>query len=258
MMEYLEFILLGVLQGITEFLPISSSGHLLLGRKLFNINEYGIIIEVFLHLGTLFSILLFWSSDIKYEIKNLTKGNSKYFNSIIIGTIPAAILGFLFNDYIENIFFDIKSIKYLSYNYLLLSIIIYVSKYFMDGTKNEITYKIAFLIGIIQSFAILPGLSRSGLTIILGLYFGLNFKTSSKFSFMLAIPILIFASLNSLIDYLSFEIFSINMQLIIGCIFSFISGYYVLIFLHSILQSNKFWYFSFYCFSLSMVLFYGV
>ena len=258
MIEYLEFILLGILQGITEFLPISSSGHLLLGRKLFNINEYGIIIEVFLHLGTLFSILLFWLSDIKYEIKKFTSGNSKYVNSIIIGTIPAAIVGFLFNDYIENIFFDTNSIKYLSYNYLLLSILIFISKYFMNGTKNEITYKFAFLIGVIQSFAILPGLSRSGLTIILGLYLGLNFKTSSKFSFMLAIPILIFASIHSLIDYLTFELFSINLQLIIGSIFSFISGYYILIFLQRILQSNKFWYFSFYCFLLSMVLFYGI
>ena len=82
-MEMIQVVILGIIQGLTEFLPISSSGHLLLGRKLFNINEYGIIIEVFLHLGTLFSILLFWSSDIKYEIKRFTLGNSKYVNSII-------------------------------------------------------------------------------------------------------------------------------------------------------------------------------
>ena len=157
-----------------------------------------------------------------------------------------------------NLRANLLSNLFSSYNYLLLSILIFISKYFMNGTKNEITYKFAFLIGVIQSFAILPGLSRSGLTIILGLYLGLNFKTSSKFSFMLAIPILIFASIHSLIDYLTFELFSINLQLIIGSIFSFISGYYILIFLQRILQSNKFWYFSFYCFLLSMVLFYGI
>jgi len=257
-MEYIEFILLGLLQGITEFLPISSSGHLLLGRKLFNINDHGIIIEVFLHLGTLFSIFVFWFKDIKYEIKSFISGNKNYLISIIIGTLPAAIIGYLFNDYIENIFFDINSIKYLAYNYFLLAIIIFISKYFISGINNNITFKNALIIGIIQSFAILPGLSRSGLTIIMGLYLGLSFKTSSKFSFMLAIPILIFASINSIFDYSSINATNINLQLIFGGIFSFISGYYILIFLHKILRTNKFWYFSFYCLFLSLVLFYGI
>jgi len=257
-MEYLEFILLGILQGITEFLPISSSGHLLIARKLFNINQYGLIIEVFLHLGTLFSILVFWSKDIKFEFKKIISGNMNYLFLIILATIPAAIIGFLFNDYIESIFFDINSIKYLSINYFILSIIVFLSKYLMNGNETNITYKYALLIGIIQCFAILPGLSRSGLTIIMGLYLGLNFKESSKFSFLLAIPILTFASINSLYDYDTINLYNINMKLIVGIVFSFISGYFILMFIQRILMSNKFWYFSFYCLFLSLVLFYGV
>ena len=257
-MEYLEFILLGLLQGITEFFPISSSGHLLIGRKLFNMHRYGMTIEVFLHLGTLFSILIFWFKDIKYELKKFISGNKSYFLSIIIGILPAGIIGFFLNDYIENVFFDIHSIQYLAYNYLILSIIIFLSKFFMNGSDNNITFRNALLIGIVQSIAILPGFSRSGLTIIMGLYLGLNFKTSSKFSFMLAIPILIFAMINSLYDYTFIISDNINSQLILGVAFSFISGYFILILLQRILKANKFWYFSFYCLFLSLVLFYGI
>ena len=100
-MQYLEFILLGILQGITEFLPISSSGHLLIGRRIFGINDYGILIEVFLHLGTLFSIILYWYKDIIKEFKLVINGERQFLYSIIIATIPASIVGFLFNDFIQ-------------------------------------------------------------------------------------------------------------------------------------------------------------
>lgn len=256
-MDYLEFILLGILQGITEFLPISSSGHLLIGRKLFNMNEHGLVIEVFLHLGTLFSILVFWFKDIKLEFKKFVLGDMKFVLSIVLATLPAGIIGFLFSDNIEYIFFNINSIKYLSLNYFILSIILFFSKFFMDGKNTTISYRDALIIGVIQCFAILPGLSRSGLTIIVGLYLGLNFKESSKFSFMLAIPILIFATINSLTDYKLLYLYNINIQLLLGIAFSFISGYLILMLIQKILQYNKFWYFSFYCLFLSLVILYG-
>ena len=92
-MQILEYIILGIIQGITEFLPISSSGHILIGRHFFNINQPGINIEVFLHSGTLLSIIVFWYKDILYEIKDFRYGKSNFFAAIIIGTFPAAIIG---------------------------------------------------------------------------------------------------------------------------------------------------------------------
>ena len=257
-MEYIEFILLGLLQGITEFLPISSSGHLLIGKKIFNLFQYGIFIEIFLHLGTLFSILLFWHKDIKNEFESLLSGNKKYLVCLIIGTIPAGIVGLLYSDLIENIFFNSESVDYLAYNYIVLSIIIFISKFFMDGSKNTISYKDAILIGLAQSIAILPGFSRSGLTIVMGMILGLDFKQATKFSFFLAIPILLFASINSIYDYIFIDTLSINFALFLGLIFSFISGYFMLVLLHKILQLKKLWYFSIYCIILSVVIMYYV
>ena len=259
-MQYLEFILLGILQGITEFLPISSSGHLLIGRKIFGINDYGILIEVFLHLGTLFSIILYWYKDIIKEFKLVINGERQFLYSIIIATIPASIVGFLFNDFIKDLFFDITSMKYLPFNYLLLSLIIFLSKYIINNKNNKVIYKYAFLIGIAQSIAILPGFSRSGLTIIMAMYLGLSFKTATKFSFLLAIPILLFASFDSIYHYFFISNVSndINILLLLGFVASFVSGYFILGFLHKIIENRKFWYFSIYCFTISLILFYGI
>ena len=259
-MQYLEFILLGILQGITEFLPISSSGHLLIGRKLFGINEYGLLIEVFLHLGTLFSIILFWYKDIVKEYKLVINGKRQFLYSIIIATIPASLVGVLFNDYIKDNFFNIESMRYLAFNYLLLSFIILLSKFITNNKSNLVKYKYAFLIGIAQSIAILPGFSRSGLTIVVAMYLGLSFKTATKFSFLLAIPILVFASFDSIYQY--FNLSNINNQfnilLLLGLITAFITGYFILGLLQKIIENRKFWYFSIYSFLISLILFYGI
>tara|TARA_B100001964_G_C14055843_1_gene519133 strand:- start:82 stop:861 length:780 start_codon:yes stop_codon:yes gene_type:complete len=258
--QYLEIIILGLLQGITEFLPISSSGHLLIGRKIFGINEYGILIEVFLHMGTLLSIIIYWYKDIKNEYQIFISGNKNYFYCIIVGTIPAVIVGLLLNDFIKDNFFDISSMRYLPFNYLILSIIIFSSKYIKNNKIGNIFLQSALIIGIAQSLAILPGLSRSGLTIIMGLYLGLNFKVATKYSFMLAIPILLFAAIDSIYDYFIIENFNqnINLLLMIGFIASFTSGYLMLVILQKIIENRKLWYFSFYCLLISMVLFYGI
>mgnify|MGYP001186608106 CR=1 FL=1 len=259
-MEYIEFILLGILQGITEFLPISSSGHLLIGRKIFGINEYGLLIEIVLHLGTLLSIILFWHKDIKEEFKLFINGDKQFTYAIIIATIPASIVGVLFQEYIKEFFFNIESMKYLSFNYLLLSIIIFSSKFINEKNKSTVIYKYALLIGIAQSIAILPGFSRSGLTIVMAMYLGLSFKSATKFSFLLAIPILIFASFDSIYEYFliinSFDNF--NIPLLLGFITSFITGYFILGILKGIIENRKFWYFSIYCFLISLSLFYGI
>jgi undecaprenyl-diphosphatase len=258
-MQKLEYAILGIIQGITEFLPISSSGHILIGRYFFNINHPGINIEVFLHTGTLLSIILFWYQDILYEINELKNGKRLFIISLIIGTIPAGIIGLTFNSLIEDYFFNSSSLSFLSYNYLLLGVILFSSKFIKNNSNESISYKNAFLIGIAQACAILPGLSRSGLTIVMAMYLGISFKSATKFSFLLAIPILVFATFNTMLsDYSNFYNNINSTQIVIGFILSFIIGYLTLGLLQRIIKNQKLWYFSFYCLIIGLILFYVV
>ena len=227
-MQYLEFIILGILQGITEFLPISSSGHLLIGRTIFNIESSisGSFIEIFLHGGTLLSILLFFKKDILLEIDSLFNQKYKFSLNIIIATIPAAIIGFLFKDLINTYFFDINNIQYLGFSYLFLSFILYCTKSCNNSENNKISLINALFIGIAQSLAIIPGISRSGITIACAIFLGINPKFSMKFSFILAIPILLFSFIDSLSSnyHLLYES-TMLIPLFLGFIISFIVGY---------------------------------
>ena len=258
-MQKLEYAILGIIQGITEFLPISSSGHILIGRYFFDINHPGINIEVFLHTGTLLSIILFWYKDILYEINEIKNGKRFFIISLIIGTIPAGIIGLTFNSFIEDYFFNSSSLSFLSYNYLLLGVILFSSKFIKNNSNESISYKNAFLIGIAQACAILPGLSRSGLTIVMAMYLGISFKSATKFSFLLAIPILVFATFNTMLsDYSNFYNNINSTQIVIGFILSFVFGYLTLGLLQKIIKNHKLWYFSFYCLIIGLILFYVV
>ena len=261
-MSYIESILLGIIQGITEFLPISSSGHLLIGRSFFGIqtNTSSSFIEVFLHGGTLLSILFYWKDDLIDSTKKSIRGKSKLFLNIIIGTVPVGIVGLFFKDNINNYFFDIQNISYLSISYLFLAIILFLTKknYNNADTHHDILYKIALLIGIAQCFAIIPGISRSGITITAAILLGVNKKESTNFSFMLAIPILFFTFISSLIE--NFNSFSTSLlfwPLILGFISSFITGYFVIGILVKIIEKQRLWYFSIYCLFISIMLGYS-
>jgi undecaprenyl-diphosphatase len=262
-MSYIESILLGIVQGITEFLPISSSGHLLIGRSLFDIkiSDSGSFFEIFLHGGTLLSILFYWKNDLIKNIRKTMRGDPNLFFNIILGTIPAAIVGLLFKDKIDDYFFDVQNISYLSLSYLFLAVILFSTK---NKHKNvdaydTILYKFAFLIGIAQCFAIIPGISRSGMTIAIAIFLGINKKVATNFSFMLAIPILSFSFIGSLID----NLYLLNNNfwvLVLGFLSSFITGYFVIDLLVRIIENQRLWYFSIYCLFISIVLgsYYGL
>tara|TARA_A100001011_G_C14242733_1_gene813997 strand:+ start:691 stop:1470 length:780 start_codon:yes stop_codon:yes gene_type:complete len=258
-MNYLEYILLGIVQGLTEFFPISSSGHLLLLRKLFGIADGGLIIEVALHLGTLLSILFFWKKFISEKIKETINGDFNYLLIIILGSIPASIIGLLFEDKIKEYFFDINSMDYLIICYIFLTILIFLTKYFINNKGTKISYLAALLIGLAQATAILPGLSRSGLTIFMALLLGLSFKKAMQFSFMLAIPILIFSSTYLIFNNIELLLLDTNFlfELLAGILSSFLIGYSILFILKKIIDEGKFWYFSIYCFMITLVLYYA-
>jgi len=256
-MSFIESIILGIVQGITEFLPISSSGHLLIGRNIFNISSQmtGSFIEIFLHGGTLLSILVYWKKDIINNFSDVKKGDYNLLVSIVLATLPAAIVGIIFKDYINNYFYNPENLYYLAANYLFLSIILFSTKSKINSKYDELTYKLALFIGLAQCFAILPGISRSGITIGIAILLGVNSKTSTKFSFMLAIPILMFTFIGSFIE--NFNVFTqsdIFWQLICGFIISFIFGYIAIDFLVKLIQKHRLWYFSFYCLFLSILI----
>ena len=259
MINFFEAIILGVIQGITEFLPISSSGHLIIGRTFFEIDSSGTgsFIEVFLHGGTLLSILFFWKKDLFDSFKMITRGEFKLLFSIMIATIPAAIIGLFFKNQINDYFFDINNITYLSFSYLILSIVLLLTKYNFKNhdNYNKVIYQYAFIIGLAQCFAIIPGISRSGITISIAILLGINKKVATRFSFLLAIPILTFSFFDSVKEnFILLTDVNNSLPLFFGFVSSFFTGYLVIALLVKMIEQKRLWYFSIYCFLLSIML----
>ena len=200
-MDILHSIILGIVQGITEFFPISSSGHLLLFKNFFNISDDGMFIEVLLHGGTHLSILVYYRKDILIEKNKIFKGNYRFVINLIIATLPAAIIGLLYKDEIEKFFFNSSPdqlLLYLSYSFLFTAIILLMTKFIKTDNYIDLSYLTALYIGFAQMFALFPGISRSGITIAVALFLGINKRYATKFSFMLAIPIISFAFIESI------------------------------------------------------------
>ena len=259
-MSYIELFILGAIQGITEFLPISSSGHLLIARRLlsFQIEQSTSFFEVFLHGGTLLSIIIFWKKDLISHFKEFKSGKIDFFFYILIGSIPAALIGLFFKSNIDLYFFNIQNLDYLIINYFILSLILFSTKFVKKSKYNEMYLSIALIIGISQVFAILPGISRSGITITTALLLGLNSKLATKYSFLLALPILFFSFIESLIT--NFTIFynqNLFFPLFLGFFTSFIFGYIAITLMVNMIEKKKMWYFSIYCISIAIVLGYN-
>ena len=250
-MNIFESIILGIIQGLTEFLPISSSGHLVLGQYFLGINLDGILLEVVLHLGTLFAILIYYKDDLKEIVLQAIQGNidkQKYILYIIMASIPIGYIGLFHSGFIEGFFISSIVILALFINGLILASTFFLSNY----SIRKLTFKIAFLIGIAQSFALVPGISRSGITISIALILGLKHIEAAKFSFFLAIPGLFGAGI---IQIMNIE--NINnlpfVNLVLGFIFSSLVGYFVIDWLLKVISKGRFYYFSFYCIFLSII-----
>ncbi|MFV0481740.1 MAG: undecaprenyl-diphosphate phosphatase [Campylobacteraceae bacterium] len=230
-MGWLEVFVLSVVQGITEFLPVSSSAHLVFIPKLFGWSDQGIAFDVATHLGTLFAVLIYfkkeivtividWFKSLKYR-KNV--GESHLAWAIIVATIPAGLAGLLFGNLIET---------YLRSPFVIAftTIVFGVALYFADrqnGEKNEtnITLYIALLIGLAQALAVIPGVSRSGITLTIALFLGFSRVSGARFSFLLSIPIILLAS-----GYEGLKLIQstdvVEWSKILGAVFlSFVSGY---------------------------------
>jgi len=250
-MTFFQAIFLAVVQGITEFLPVSSSGHLVLFQKLFRLGHPPVLFDVLLHFGTLMATMVFFRKELWLLVKEWKERENQWM-FLIIGSIPAAFFGFFLNSKIEEIFnpLTLVGLMWIFFGPLLLvTKTLAVEKRAKDLEK--ITWKDSLIVGLFQAVALFPGVSRSGSTIAGGLFCGISRKTAFYLSFLLSVPAITGAVLLELKGgnlgevSLGTGVFSI---LTAGLI-----GYYSLRFLKSVLESNKFYLFGFYCLILGIV-----
>ena len=247
----LHVIILGIIQGIAEFLPISSSAHLIIFRDLFGIGasipeSVTLAFDIALHLGTLLAIAVFFFKDfLNMVIKGFTKGpkdkDGKLMWMIVVATIPAAIAGILFEDTIENLIRGNYII--IACALIIMGIVIYIAEKHFKHTKNvkEMTYIDALVIGCSQVFALIPGFSRSGTTIATARTRGMTREESAKFSFYLSAPVVLGAAILTILKPETIGIISANLSLfVIGILVSFIVGLICISFLLKYLRKNDF------------------
>lgn len=246
MISLLESLLLGVIQGITEWLPISSSGHLALLHNLFGFQD--LPFDVFLHFASIFAVLVIFRKDIIKLFNFKDKSNLKYIGLLIIALIPAGIFGVFFKDQIENFF---SSLFYLGIFFMLSGIIVYSTK-FSNSTKENPTFFDSIFIGFFQALAILPGISRSGATISSSLFRGLKKDSAVKFSFLLAIPLVLGATILEAKDIILGDInYSL---LLISFAVTFLVSIITIKILLKLIQNKKFYVFGIYNFVLGILI----
>lgn len=283
-MTFIQAIILGIVQGLTEFLPVSSSGHLAIMKNLLHMNlDTGILYDVLLHVATLVAVCIVMHKDIiklvmefisivrdtftnllifidrishkddQDYIRIMSSPYRRFVVLIIVSSIPTAIIGFLLNDIIETVE---SELLVPGICLIATAVIILMSDYLSDGTKKQkdATVGDAFAIGTAQGIATLPGLSRSGTTIAACILCGFDRKFAVKYSFIMSIPAIFGALLLKLTKISSESVSGGEVaSYIVGMIIAAIVGYFALIFTIKIVQRKSFKYFAFYCFGIGVV-----
>lgn len=260
MAEYINALIIGLIQGLTEFLPVSSSGHLVLSQHLLGVEMPGLTFEVFLHFGTLISV--FWV--FRRRLLKIVKGflvlfkrdewaefktsHDRWFGLLLIlGSIPTAIIAFLLQDYVKEAF---SSTLFVGVALLLTGIFLWVADVIPSGQKDisRTTVLDALIIGTFQGLAIFPGISRSGATISGALYRGLDKETAAEYSFLLSVPAILGASLLEVVNLVrDNHIGGDWLFYLIGIVASAAAGIFAIQFFIKLLVKNRLRYFSLYC-----------
>lgn len=184
-----EAVILGIVQGATEFLPVSSSGHLVLTQELMGLRLPGVVFEVAVHVATLVSILLVYRDRVARLVTGSLRGDREslaYLGQLVLATVPAAILGLLFKDRIEAIFDDPAVVGVA---FLVTGVLLWSTRAALKRDPEGLpTLRIALLMGFAQAFALVPGISRSGSTVVAGLWLGVAGREAAAFSFLMAVP----------------------------------------------------------------------
>lgn len=280
-MEYLQAALLGIIQGISEFLPISSSGHLVLAESLFGIGTEGITFEVVVHFGTLCSILIYYRAMLLRLGRGLlaqfmpgafggnggdglsgsaTSGqgeggerwneDTRLVGYILLSMIPAMVVGFLLKDRVEALFDEPFVVSIL----LIVTGTLLFSTRFIPVTDGKMNAKRAILMGVAQAFAVLPGISRAGSTITMGILLRTDRNEAATFSFLMVLPVIAGAMLLEVIDLVAMGPGQVPFGiLLVGFLSSFVSGYLALGSLIALLRKRRFYAFAYYCWAVGLL-----
>lgn len=249
MVNLLEAIFLGLVQGLTEWLPISSSGHLVIVQQLLGM-EVPLFFDVLLHFGTILAVFAFFWKDILKILKSLFKLDFKSQDGrlglyIIVGNVPVALTGYYLHDVFESFF---SNLFVVALALIITGILLFLTKY--TRGRRKLNFYDSLVVGIAQAFSLVPGLSRSGSTISTGLFRGLDRESVFKFSFLLAVPAVIGGNLLELNQGLG----EVGLEMVVGTVIAAIMGYLSLKFLFRTLKKGKFYWFSVYCWVVGVVL----
>lgn len=242
----LKYIILGIVQGLTEFLPVSSSAHLVIaGSKLgLNGQAQGLVLPIILHVGTSLALIIFFFKDIK---KVFFDRNLLLF--IIVVTLITGIIGLSGKEFFERLF---SQVKLAAGALIITGIILILTKRFMAAKRNNVNLKDGIVLGITQAIAIIPGISRSGITVSTLLFRGIDRETAFRISFLASIPAVLGAAILEFKDIsLGFTADYINLSA--GFIFSFFTGLFSLWLLKLVLRRAKIYYFGYYCIAIGII-----
>lgn len=245
-----KYFIIGLIQGLTEFLPISSSGHILIFSQLFHIDCDIILLSVVAHLGSLLAVLICMLPTIKPLIKYpLCKTNI----NLLISTTPAVLIVLLFKGLVDKLY----GMKFVLYGFLLTGILLMIADICKPKNK-QISRKIALLMGVVQGIAILPGISRSGSTMSAGMLAGVNKEKSCEYSFLMSIPIIIGSAVYELVGLVGKSVEIQFLPLLVAFLSSFLFAILSIKLMLKIVKTNKLFVFGIYTLVLSVVLFFVI
>lgn len=256
-MEIIDAIILGIVQGLTEFLPVSSSGHLELGKAILgdaSIPEDSLLFTVVLHFATALSTLVVFRADVYELLKGLFQfkwnEESQFSLKIIVSMIPAAFLGLFFEDQMEGFFSG--NVLLVGYMLIITALLLYLADK-AKVTEKKVTFLNAFIIGVSQAIAILPGISRSGATISTSVLLGIDKSKAARFSFLMVVPLILGKMAKDIlggeIDYQGEQI----VPMTVGFIAAFLAGLFACTWMIKLVRKSKLRYFAIYCFVVGLI-----
>jgi undecaprenyl-diphosphatase len=255
-MSIFEAIILGIIQGLTEFLPVSSSGHLELGKFILgdeSLPEESLLFTVVLHFATALSTLVIFRKEVLEIFKGLFQfrwnEQTQFSLKIIISMVPAAIIGVVFNDQIEALFS--RQLLLVGAMLCVTGLLLYLADR-AKKTEKKVGYVHAIIIGVSQAIAILPGISRSGATISTSVLLGIDREKAARFSFLMVVPLIFGKMAKDLMDGGIMESNTEALPLILGAAAAFVSGLIACKWMISLVKHSQLRYFSYYCFAVGV------
>jgi len=240
----LKYVILGIIQGITEFLPVSSSGHLVIMKQILGISSQELPLYVVLHLGTALSLIIFFFKDILMTLRN-----KKTLLLIALVTIITGTIGIIGEEFFEKLF---SSPRLVALALIITGIILIFTRKFSQAERSILHIKDALILGVTQGIAIIPGISRSGITISTLLFRKIDRETAFKFSFLASIPAIIGAALLE-VKKVDITLRTDMINFTVGFIASFFTGLFSLCVLKLVLRKAKFHYFGYYCIFVALI-----